>query len=339
MVRSYKQLDLSDRKLLSDLHEKRVPMDEIAERMDRHRSTIYREIKRNRFVDPEMPDLDGSYPRIADERSLERRARLQKLAHLDDLRDGVIDRLKGCWSPEQIAGRLAVEPAAPHRLCHETIYRFVYSKRGFDLGLSRYLPEQRRRRRPRGKRHRRDEAFPHEVGISNRPARINERAEFGHWECDLVQFRKIYGNRNLTTVVERLTRYTVVVPNKDRQSEPVMTGIADALLPLPLLARQSFTFDRGPEFASWRQFCSVTGSEAWFCDPRSPWQKGAVENTNRRLRRYLPRDTNLASLGRGDLAEVTAKLNATPRKCLGFKTPSEVLRDEIRKIVYPLNGK
>lgn len=336
MPGSYHQLDLIERRYLSDLHERKVSVSEIARQLGRHRSTIYRELKRNRFVDDGMPDLDGYYARIANQFAAARRERLLKLLRHAELRETVIDRLKDGWSPEQIAGRLAIEPSAPLRLCHETIYRFVYSKPGRDLGLSRFLPERRKRRRVRGlRRHRRDHAFPLENSISMRPDRINDRGEFGHWEVDLIHFRRVFGKRNMTSAVERVTRYAILIPNEDRQSEPVMTAIADALLSLPLDARKSYTFDRGTEFAAWRQLCSDAGGEAWFCDPSAPWQKGAVENSNRRIRRYLPSNLNPSNLSASDLNDVLTKLNATPRKCLGFRTPSEALRDQLHKITYP----
>ena len=119
MPGSYGQLDLGERRRLSDLREKRVPVAEIATQLGRHRSTIYRELKRNRFVDQEMPELEGYYARIAQGFAAERRARLLKLVRHDQLRETVIERLIDGWSPEQIAGRLAIEPSAPFRLCHE----------------------------------------------------------------------------------------------------------------------------------------------------------------------------------------------------------------------------
>ena len=201
--------------------------------------------------------------------------------------------------------------------------------------MSRYLPERRKKRRVRGlRRHRRNQAFPPENSIANRPAQINDREEFGHWEVDLIHFRKVFGKRNMTSAIERVTRYAVLIPNEDRQSEPVINGIVDTLLSLPIEARKSFTFDRGTEFAAWRSLCSAAGGDAWFCDPSAPWQKGAVENSNRRIRRYLPSDFNPSTLLPSDLRGVLAKLNATPRKCLGFRTPSEALRDQLQRIAF-----
>ncbi|MFK7942495.1 MAG: IS30 family transposase, partial [Paracoccaceae bacterium] len=323
MPRSCSQLDLAERRKLDELLSRRFRVDDIAVELGHHRSAIYREIKRNRFVDREMPQLDGYYGKIAGSMAAERRARQAKLIRDDELRKAVIDRLEHGWSPEQIAGRLRIEPDAHARRCHETIYAWVYSSDAKELGLYRHLPRRRRKRRPRFARIGRSNTFPEARNISNRPDSVNDRNEFGHWECDLIQFRKEYGEANLSSVVERKTRFAVLLENADRRTKPVLNAMADALLPLPKEARRSFTFDQGVEFTGWRDFGTFLDADAWFCDPRAPWQKGAVENTNGRVRRYLPRKTNLAQIGSVVLPGVIEQLNATPRKCLGYRTPHE----------------
>lgn len=130
-----------------------------------------------------------------------------------------------------------------------------------------------------------------ECAIRNRPEAINSRSEFGHWEADLMIFRKEHGAANIATVVERKSRYTLLFRNNDRRSKPIMSQLIRHLAPLPALARQSLTFDRGLEFVSWRELEHGMGTAAWFCDPQAPWQKGTVENTNKRVRRYLPPET------------------------------------------------
>lgn len=331
---SYRQINPVERRKIDDLLARRFCVDDIARELGRHRSTIYREIKRNRFVDRGMPELSGYYGKIAGDIAAERRARQAKLIRNPGLRDAVIDGLEQGWSPEQIAGRLRIEPTAPAHLCHETIYRYIYSREAKSLGLYRYLPKHRRTRRPRIARKGRSTVFPDVRHISNRADCVNERKEFGHWECDLIQFRKEFGKRNLSSMVERKTRFTVLLENADRHSSPVLNAMADALLPLPKEARRSFTFDQGVEFSGWRKFSSFLGAESWFCSPRAPWQKGAIENTNGRVRRYLPRTTDLAGLGDVVLPGIVDRLNATPRKCLAYKTPHEAFSDELRELRY-----
>ena len=330
---SYVHLDLEERHRLFRLREAKVPVAEIAAALGRHRSTIHREIARNWWHDAEVPQAAGYWPLTAQDLAMRRRRASAKLERNADLRDAVVDRLQAGWSPEQIAGRLKVEPAARQRLCHETIYRFVYGPAGQSEELARHLPQRRRRRRPRfarkPTRKPRRAVFPDHVAIRHRPEAVGRRAEFGHWECDLMIFRKEHGAANVATAVERTTRYTVLFRNDDRRSKPIMGRLIDALAPLPALARRSVTFDCGLEFVSWRELGPGLAAKAWFCDPQAPWQKPTVENTNGRLRRQLPRDTDVLSLSDRALASIRDRLNATPRKCLGWRTPAEVFRDGV----------
>ncbi len=161
-----------------------------------------------------------------------------------------------------------------------------------------------------------------------RPDFVSERKQFGHWECDLIQFRKKFGKVNVTSIVERVSRFTVLLRNKDRQSEEVMTGISNALTSLPFHAACSITFDRGTEFSAWPFLQAHLGVEVWLCEPHAPRHKGTVENTNLRTRYWLPRDTDPAALTNQYLVSICDRLNATPRKCLGYRTPAEVFKEK-----------
>ena len=209
----------------------------------------------------------------------------------------------------------------------------VYSEDGQSQELARHLPERRRKRKPRYARRPRGLVFPDLMAIRHRPEQVNDRGQFGHWEGDLMIFRKEYGNANIATLVERKSRYTVLFRNNDRQSKPIMGRLINELSALPHSARQSITFDRGFEFVSWRDLETGMGTKAWFCDPQAPWQKGSVENMNKRVRRYLPRDTDLLSLPHQSVRSICECLNATPRKCLDYRTPSEVFREQLVEIV------
>lgn len=264
----------------------------------------------------------------AHEIAARRRANLRKLVRHSALRVAVIDRLQAGWTPEQIAGRLALE-GAPQRVSHETIYQYVYSKDGSAAELWRHLPDHRRRRRGRGRRRAQLHRFVDEISIRHRPAEVNERQTFGAWECDLIQFRQDYGGTNLTSPVERVSRFKVLMKNSDRRSRPVMDGLISSLSPLPAYARQSITFDRGLEFLAWPYLQAGLGVAPWFCDPRSPWQKGTVENTNGRIRRWLPRELDPKLLTSSAITAICQHLNSTPRKCLGYRTPAEVFREKL----------
>jgi transposase, IS30 family len=324
----YVQLDLAERRKLARLREARVAVDEIAARLGRHRATIFRELRRNRFVDAELPKLNGYYAANAQEMAQARRSCRRKLIIDAQLRAAVIDRLKTGWSPEQITGRMVVE-CHPVRVSHETIYRFAYSPEGRQVELYRHLPEHRRNRRRRGTRRRHGKRFANEVSISLRPDVVGDRIEFGHWEADLMMFRKEFGRGNVLTLVERVSRFTLALRNRDRQSKPIMESLVAGMAALPFDARRSITFDRGTEFTAWPHLQAGLGAATWFCDPQAPWQKGSVENTNGRLRRYLPRELDPTSITDRYLKSICDRLNATPRKCLGYRTPAEVFRDRL----------
>lgn len=243
-------LSLEERRQLARLRESKLSVSGMARALGRHRSTIYRELTRNWWHDAEVPQAAGYWPVTAQQLADGRRRSSCKLLRHPQLCAAVIERLKDGWSPEQIAGRLKVEPESrpQHRLCHETIYRFVYSAEGQSQELARYLPERRRVRKPRRARKPRSLVFPEASRIHQRPEAVNARAEFGHWEADLMIFRKEHGPANVATLVERKSRFTVLFRNNDRRSKPLMGRLIDLLSPLPQPARQSLTFDRGLEF-------------------------------------------------------------------------------------------
>lgn len=328
MKRTYSQIDMDERRKIARWRMAGIGVEVIAEKLGRHRSTIFRELRRNTFEDQQMPDLNGYYCVTANAMARERRAKLRKLARFSHLRQSVIDRILHGWSPQQIAGRMRLE-RHPISVSHETIYKFAYSADGHAIKLWRHLPEHRARRRPRHARRRHGRRFSPEVNILYRPDVVAERKQFGHWECDLIQFRKKFGKGNVTSLVERVSRFAVLLRNNDRQSRPVMDGLIQVLQSLPHLARRSITFDRGTEFTDWPYLQASIGTRTWFCDPQSPWQKGTVENTNGRARKWLSREVNPLSLSDRDLTEICNHLNATPRKCLGYKTPAEVFRQKL----------
>jgi IS30 family transposase len=144
-----------------------------------------------------------------------------------------------------------------------------------------------------------------------------------------MMFRRELGQHNLTSLVERQSRYTFLTRNRDRNSAGVMSGMIEKLQALPAPARQSITFDRGTEFASYPWLKHKLGIDSYFCKPQAPWQKGTVENTNGRVRRFLSRDTDIAVLSEETLLDLCERLNETPRKCLGYRTPAEVLMSSL----------
>ena len=340
MGRRYVQLGVEERRRIERWRAAKVSPDEMARVLGRHRSTIFRELQRNHFVDRSMPKVVGYFAMAAQLQTADRRARHRKLARHDRLRETVEERLKAGWTPEQIAGRMRREGVLP-RVCQETVYRHVYSKDGMRSELWWHLPNHQMSRRPRRARKRQAPRFGREVSILFRPEAVAHRTEFGHWEGDLVLFQQRFGQANVTSLVERVTRFAVLLKNTTKRSKPVMGKIAQAIGSLPLPARRSITFDRGSEFVTWPHLQAQTGTRSWFCDAQSPHQKGAVENTNRRLRRFLPREIDMRQLTDADIRTITDRMNATPRKCLEWRTPTEAFAEKMMEIgarrPYPPN--
>ena len=328
MKRTYSQLNDDERRKLEQWRVAKISVDVIAEKLSRHRSTIFRELKRNHFQDHIMPHVTGYFFMVAKMKSATRRAKDRKLIRHFGLQELIIERVKAGWTPEQIAGRMRLEKA-PVRVCQETIYRFVYSDEGRKHALWWYLPEHRRKRRKRGARKRTAPKFKRENSILFRPEIVAHRGEFGHWEGDLMLFKQKFGQTNVTSMVERLSRFTLILKNRDRRTRPIMDSLIHVLGALPVKARRSVTFDRGSEFIDWPHLQANVGIQTWFCDPQSPWQKGTVENTNRRARRWLPREIDPTTISESQLKSIYDGLNSTPRKCLGWKTPAEVFKEKV----------
>lgn len=328
---AHTELDLRERRAIEDMLHAKIPVRQIAVEIGRHRSTVYRELKRNHYEDRELPDLSGYYGMNAQRFAATRRARRRKLVRLDDLRHAVITQLKEGWSPEQIAGRLKFEGQSV-RVSHETIYAYVYGPDGRSEDLARHLPSRRKKRQPRNARRSRGLIFPPDRSIHERPDYVKTRETFGEWEGDLMIFERAQGKANVASLVERKTRFAVLFRNNDRSTTHLMNRLMSVMEPLPQPARKSITLDRGIEFTNWRKLQPGIGTEAWFCDPQAPWQKGAVENLNKRARRYLPRDAPVAALSNRDMKSICDRLNGTPRKCLGWRTPTEAFREEMMKL-------
>src|SRR5689334_14178405 len=229
LARTYRQLDLDQRRTLFRLVEARTPVGEIAQRLGRHPSTIYRELGRNRFRDGDR-GFRGYFPLNAQDLARRRRQRRRKLIMNGGLREHVTERLKAGWSPRQIAGRLKQEQADGRAsVCHETIYRHVHGPEGREDGLFRHLPKARRRRGSRYGRRPRSATISRERSIENRPAEVGTREVFGHREGGLLIFGKQAGKANVTSLMERTSRFTFLLANEDKRSAAVLGRVADAL--------------------------------------------------------------------------------------------------------------
>jgi transposase, IS30 family len=320
MGRRYEQLSLGERHALFRLHEAGAAVSEIAGRLGRHRSTIYRELRRNRRA-------DGDYlPETAQRFAWARRLRGSRIERLSRLGALVRDRLAMGWSPEQIAGRLRRE-RSEHAVSHEAIYRFVYSPVGRRGRLHRCLCRAKARRGRRARKSRRAPMIGLRAPIRWRPSAASSRSQFGHWEGDLMHFRR--QRDALLTLHERKTRLTVAAPLPSKSADLTAGTIIARLAGLPRRARRSITLDNGGEFARHDRLERELGLRACFCDPYCAWQRGGIENANGVLRRDVPRHATLSHYTAADLDDLAWAFNTTPRKCLGFRTPLEAFAQQL----------
>ena len=318
MGQSYDQLSLEDRCEISRLSANGSSIRQIAAALDRPPSTISRELKRNGGAQV------GYKPSYAQQQTRARRWKGSRLERDESLRAAVIERLASGWSPEQIAGRLKREQG--RKISYESIYRFIYAQiaRTKDYRWRHYLPRGKSKRGCRGKKGGSPASFIEgRVSLAERPLQASDRSTCGHWEADLMMFAK-YGQAILT-VHERKSRLLLAIRltnnggrwRRPPPSQAVHQAAATA-------SGKTVTFDNGTEFARHHRLHSLA-IKTFFCDPYAPWQKGGIENAIGRMRRFMPRKTDLATLSTHRFRRLIAIYNNTPRKCLDFRTPAEFL--------------
>lgn len=324
----YSHFTLSERWLPRRELDRKTLVAAIAALLGKHRASLYREIRRNfhhtAFRGRWGHAFRGYFCTTAHRAALRRRACQAKLARRPDLPRHVAGQLAAGWSPQQVAGRMRLGAGKDGAVSHESIYRFVYGPGGAELGLPAPLASQRR---PRGRR-RWLGPIPQRHWTDNRPVEVASRESFGHWEGDLVTFAREHGKANVTSLVERASRHQVLLANPDRCSVPLVARIAGVLSALPPAARRTVTFDRGSEFLAYR----ALPADCYFCNPNSPWQRGAAGNANGRLRRHLPLPGAPDTRDQGALQRIADRVNATPRRCLGYRTPADVFADKLAKL-------
>ena len=319
--RSQLALTLSEREEISRDLVARRSIRSIARSLGRSPSTVSREVRRN-----------GGYRRYraakadAQAWARARRPKQCKLATSAWLRRVAARQLRLNWSPEQIAGwlRRAYPGQEAHQVSHETIYRslFVQTRGVLKKELMQHLRSQRTMRHSRhgsGKGDGRGQ-IKDMISIRQRPASVEDRAVPGHWEGDLLSGPK---DSYIVTLVERHTRYVLLAKVADKRSQTVVGALIKQAKKLPNELYKSLTWDRGKELTDHRRFSLATDIDVYFCDPQSPWQRGSNENTNRLLRQYFPKGTDLSVHSQAHLNKVARQLNERPRKTLGFESPAE----------------
>jgi IS30 family transposase len=296
---------------------------EIAAMLGRAPSTVSREIERH-------GGRDKYRAADADCRAWDQAKRPKQclLATNDRLQMMVATKLNLDWSPEQISGwlKLKFPNDESMQVSHETIYRslFIQARGVLKKELIEHLRSRRMMRRskkattddqPRGQ-------IVDGISIRERPAEVEDRAIPGHWEGDLITGSK---NTHIAILVERQSRFTMLVKVKGKDTASVVAALSKQVRKLPAELRKSLTWDRGTELANHKKFTIATNVPVYFCDPQSPWQRGTNENTNRLLRQYFPKGTELSGYSQADLNKIALRLNQRPRKTLGFQTPASKL--------------
>jgi IS30 family transposase len=353
LTAQYRHLTLEDRIEIARLRDGGVSKAQIARKVGVHRSTITREVDRGSWQ-PEHDhanlrpylrnrlDTRGPHARLylggqAQLQAQTRSARSHRPHRLryDRLVDWVIKQLEKGWTPQEIAGRLPSEfPDDPRmRVSAETVYSWIYSPAQSHRQLRQYLTRGHRKRRKRQGRRVHSERIKWRTSIHARPAEIEDRNQFGHWEADSVL--GAHGTGGLHTSVERQSRYLVAIKIESITAQATLKAQQSMFTAMPAHAARSVTADNGSEFAYHYRLADTLGIPTYFADPYSAYQRGTNEHFNGRIRRYLPKGTSFAGLTQTELDEYITEINNRPRKILGWATPAEIFQELSSKETTP----
>ena len=301
----------------------------IARQLGRSPSTISREIQRGR--------VEETYDAVCGREEAQRRRRkgVRKLTEGSPLTLAVTHAiLQRKWSPEQIAGRLRMDYPEDKQwhVSHETIYQFIYAHPAGELrkALIAGLRRGHSKRKPRTRGKDRRGGITNMRSIRERPEEAQAREVPGHWEGDLI--KGAFNASAIGTLVDRSSRFVILARVEDSTAEAILESFTRRLRTLPKSFRQTLTYDQGREMARHQELERNTGIRVYFADPHSPWQRPTNENTNGLLRQYFPKGTDLSEYSQRRLTQVAEELNNRPRKSLGFRTPAEVMAQQIRQL-------
>ena len=304
-----------------------VSLRDIGRVLHRNHGVVSREVARNK-------GKDGIYSAVLAEEKAEarRRRNRNRRCKIDEdpvLRAHVLRELRRGLKPHVIAGRLKHYPPLNMEECsvsHETIFQWIYTGKGRFENVYKYLVFQQRKRRKRrvGRRWKKI-CIPERTSIHVRPEGINERKEYGHWETDSMVFSK--QKPRLSVQYERKAKYVMIHRLSDGTAKETEEALMKSILSFPTPLWKTLTFDNGKEGVSHGNLRRAFNLETYFCDPYASYQKGGVEQTNGIIRRFLPRDTDMSRITDQDIYEIQEKINNTPRRSLGYKTPEEVMAE------------
>lgn len=316
--RSFSHLSLYEREQLFVYKRQGKSHREIGKLLDRHHTAISRELKRNNQPHPHMRGYIGA---LAHQQAKARKKKAGQRPRLKQakIRDYVKEKLKIGWTPEIIASQVSLIFEG-FSISHEAIYQYIYAD--WQEGIL-YLPRGHKKRYLKRYSNRRNRApIPNRMDIDLRPKDANLRKEVGHWESDTLesdQSRVVYN-----VIEERLSRLVKITRLENKKAAQTKDAIVKRLEKLPKKARKSITYDNGSENYYHQEVNFHLKTKSYFCKPYHSWEKGAIENTNGLIRRFIPKKTDLAQFSQEQLDQIENLLNHRPRKCLGFKTPFQV---------------
>lgn len=321
----YHHLNRAERGVIHRMRIEGFSVAQMAAALGRHRSTVYRELKRNAAGPRSYVDAVAHTRYRKRIRWPRRRPRQEHRALMRYVHQG----LKRYWSPEQIAGRLSVDyPEDPSmRICTMTIYRYVAADRRADGGLWQYLRQSRKKKRKRYRSNDQRGQLQGRTFIEDRPAIVDEQGRYGDWEADTVwgSTRTAY----LATFVERKSLYLIARKLPDRTARSLNRAAYRAFQVLPEALRKTVTVDNGKEFAAFEELERKIGASIYFAHPYAAWERAINENINGLLRQFLPKKTDLAAYSGQAIQRAVTLLNNRPRKKLGYQTPNEVIKNAV----------
>ena len=329
MEKLRRRLTLNERIVIETLLKENKTKSYIAKQLNRNRSTITREV--NTWVRKPSDNYEATIADFFAKQDYLNKRNKDKINTYKRLKIFVYKGLLSGFSPEQIGGRIKIlyPNDSIMSISHEAIYQHIYKHRQSYLGkkLIKLLPYHHHKRREKRKSGKNRVRIKNQINISQRPQHIELRLEVGHWEGDLMI--GIGQKSAIGTIVERKTRYTFIVKIENRKSITVTQQFAQILNTLPQYIRKTMTYDNGMEMANHQWLSENTGMDIYFANPYSSWERGTNENTNGLIRRFFPKGTDFNKITIEQLKKAQFALNNRPRKILGYKTPNEIMKQEI----------
>jgi IS30 family transposase len=323
MENTYTHLSCEERDKIAVLRARGCSYGFIARAIDRDKTTVYRELRRN-----QSPVYNVYLPHKADKRAKYRKSESGKRPRLKNriIRRYVIAKLKLGWSPEQISGKLR-KKYLERSISYEAIYQYIYDKETRKrVNLAVYLPRAHKKRKlfGQGHHHKNKIHIPRRVSINDRPQHITKRTQAGHWEADTVISRQ--SKKALAVSLERKSRMIHIDKLAAKKSHRLVKAITSRLNRYPKELRRTITYDNGSENVEHERINKILGTKSYFCNPFHSWEKGSIEHAIGLVRRFLPKKTDFAIINRHQIRKIENLINNRPRKCLNYQTPREVMK-------------